>query len=196
MMGYEVIRLALVELARRWDLGSDLFFLRAAELPKFEADRDRHLERIAERKIRWQSARRLDHPDVIDTKDLKDLGLPRTFEAADELTGDAVASGVSTGPARIVFDPTQAGDLGTDYILVCPSTDPGWTALFVNARGLIVERGGALSHGAIVARDFGIPAVVCPDATKRIPEGAVIRVDGNHGRITIVKKSEVTVEED
>ena len=48
------------------------------------------------------------------------------------------------------------------YVLVCPSTDPGWTPLFMNACALIVERGGVLSHGAIVARDFGIPAVVCP----------------------------------
>ena len=186
MMGYELIRLALAELARRWELGSDLFFLHLDELDRFEGDHERLTEAMAVRKIRWQSARRLDHPDVIDSDDLEKLGLPRTFEAAAELEGDAVASGVSTGPARIVFDPTQAGDLGIGYILVCPSTDPGWTALFVNARGLVVERGGALSHGAIVARDFGIPAVVCPDATQRIPDGSTIRVDGNHGRITLI----------
>ena len=64
-----------------------------------------------------------------------------------------MASGVASGIARIVLQPQEAGDLGTDYILVCPSTDPGWTPLFLSARGLIVERGGVLSHGAIVARD-------------------------------------------
>ena len=62
-------------------------------------------------------------------------------------------------------------DLPDGYVLVCPSTDPGWTPLFVNARGLIVERGGVLSHGAIVARDFGIPAVACPDATRLLKTG-------------------------
>lgn len=194
MMGYEVVRLALVELSRRWDLGRDLFFLRLNELERFEAERDTLLADVEKRRIRWQSARRLDLPEVIDSDDLEHLGLPRTFESADELAGDAVASGVSTGPARIVFDPAEAGDLGTDYILVCPSTDPGWTALFVNARGLVVERGGALSHGAIVARDFGIPAVVCPDATRRIPDGATVRVDGNHGRITLIKVEAETEE--
>ena len=186
MMGYELLRLALVELARRWDLGRDLFFLRLDELERFESERDRLLGEIARRKIRWQSARRLDLPDLVDSEELEHLGLARTFEAAEELAGDAVASGVATGPARIVHDPAQAGDVGTGYILVCPSTDPGWTALFVNAAGLVVERGGTLSHGAIVARDFGIPAVVCPDATRRIPDGALIRVDGNRGRITIL----------
>ena len=85
-----------------------------------------------------------------------------------------------------VFDPTQAGDMGNDYILVCPSTDPGWTPLFVNARGLIVERGGILSHGAIVARDFGIPAVVCERATELIPDGTRIEIDGNQGAINLL----------
>jgi pyruvate,water dikinase len=73
-------------------------------------------------------------------------------------------------------------------VLVCPSTDPGWTSLFVNARGLIVERGGVLSHGAIVARDFGIPAVVCPGATGRIRDGERVQVDGNRGEIRIVER--------
>ena len=98
----------------------------------------------------------------------------------------ALAGGVASGTAKIVFDPKEAGDLGQDAILICPSTDPGWTALFLNIRGLIVERGGALSHGAITARDFGIPAVTCPDATKRIKAGAAVRVDGNRGRITLI----------
>jgi pyruvate,water dikinase len=85
-----------------------------------------------------------------------------------------------------VFDPKEVGSIGTDYVLICPSTDPGWTPLFINARGLIVERGGILSHGAIVARDFGIPAVVCPNATRLIKNGQTIRVDGNHGWIHIL----------
>jgi pyruvate,water dikinase len=92
---------------------------------------------------------------------------------------------VAAGTARIVLDPRENRDLGVDYILVCPSTDPGWTSLFVNARGLIVERGGVLSHGAIVARDFGIPAVVCPGATSRIQDGSKVRVDGNQGKIHV-----------
>jgi len=98
---------------------------------------------------------------------------------------------VATGPARVIFSPDEAAGACTDYILVCPSTDPGWTALFVHARGLVVEQGGMLSHGAIVARDFGIPAVVCPGATRAIADGQTIRVDGNRGRITLIDKTGV-----
>ncbi len=94
---------------------------------------------------------------------------------------------MASGPARIVFDPQDQRDLGTQYVLVCPSTDPGWTALFVNARGLVVERGGVLSHGAIVARDFGIPAVVCPQATRLIADGARVQVDGNRGVVRMLE---------
>ena len=103
-----------------------------------------------------------------------------------ELKGDTVAAGVASG-RRDSTRPGRGRDLGTDYILVCPSTDPGWTLLFINARGLVVERGGVLSHGAIVARDFGIPAVVCPHATSRIRDGAAIRLDGNRGVIQILE---------
>ena len=127
---------------------------------------------------------RLEMPAVIDSEQLDDLGLPKEHEATDELKGDPIAGGTATGTARIVFNPQEATDLGTEPILVCPSTDPGWTPLFVHARGLVVERGGVLSHGAIVARDFGIPAVVCPDATKIIKDGEKIRIDGNRGRVS------------
>ncbi len=187
MSGYEVIRLAILELARRWDLGRDVFFLTLEELGRYEGDGSALAEAIAARKLRWQSARRLEPAEVIDSEQLEELGLPRQHEAASELAGEPIASGLATGTARIVFDPTQAADLCSDYILVCPSTDPGWTALFVHAKALVVEQGGVLSHGAIVARDFGIPAVVCPDATRRIPDGANIRVDGNRGRISLLE---------
>ena len=188
MMGYETIRSAILELARRWDLGRDVFFLRLDELEGYESNRAALAEKIAARKLRWQSSRRLDPAEVIDSAALEELGLPRPYEAARELSAEPIASGLATGTARIVFDPAQTADLRTDYILVCPSTDPGWTALFVHARGLVVEQGGLLSHGAIVARDFGIPAVVCRDATRRIPDGATIHVDGNHGRIILLEE--------
>jgi pyruvate,water dikinase len=198
MMGYELVRGAIVELGRRWDLGSDVFFLGLEELARFEDGDGRLREAIADRKVRWQSAQRLAMPDVIDSAHLLRLGLPEELEAATSLSGEPVAAGIATGPARVVFDPRRAADpslhggqpLGTGYILVCPSTDPGWTTLFLHARGLVVERGGILSHGAIVARDFGIPAVVCPQATSRIRSGDQLRVDGNRGRIEVLTQAE------
>ena len=87
---------------------------------------------------------------------------------------------------RIIFSPNEADDLPADCILVCPSTDPGWTALFAGIRGLVVERGGMLSHGAITARDFGIPAVACADATTLLRHATHLRIDGNRGHVTIL----------
>lgn len=188
MMGYELIRNTIVELSRRWNLGRDIFFLHLDELARFESERDAMLSEIEKRKIRWQSAHRLDHPRVVDSNEIDKLGLPREIESADEYKADPLAAGVYTGTAHVVFDPKEAGEIGADCILVCPSTDPGWTALFATIKALVVERGGALSHGAITARDFGIPAVACPDATKKFPEGTKIRVDGNQGTIAVLEE--------
>jgi len=190
MMGYELLRHAIEELARRSDLGAGVYYLHLDELARAPRDRS-HLENlIVDRRLRHQALRRLDPADVIDSHDLDGLGLAQAVEAADRLQGAAVASGVAAGPARIVLNPAEADHLGTGYVLVCPSTDPGWTPLFLGARALVVERGGVLSHGAIVARDFGIPAVVCPAATRRIPDGAEIRVDGNNGHIDLLTQGD------
>jgi pyruvate,water dikinase len=70
-------------------------------------------------------------------------------------------------------------------ILVAPSTDPGWTPLFLTAGGLVMEMGGSNSHGAVVAREYGIPAVVgVPDATTRLRSGQLVTVDGAAGSVT------------
>ena len=176
MMGYETIRLVINELAARWNLDRDIYFLTRDEFATFEHRRSELTSVIASRILRWQSAKRLDLPGVVDSQHLEDFGLPRRHDPARELPGEPIATGVATGLSRIVVDPQQMDDPTADYVLVCPSIDPGWTALFVHARALIVERGGVLSHGAIVARDFGIPALVCPDATRRIPDRAAAKV--------------------
>ncbi len=188
MMGYELIRNVLCEIGRRLEIGDDVFFLQRAELERFADEKESLMETIERRKIRWQSAQRLECSRVIDTDNIEKLGLPEEIVSAGEYKADALAAGSLTGTARIVFDPKEASDLPEDCILVCPSTDPGWTALFARIRGLIVERGGALSHGAITARDFGIPAVALPDATRKIKDGSRIRIDGNTGKVSILEE--------
>ncbi len=188
MRGYETLRAVLVELGRRWDLGRDVFFLHKDALSRYESDPAAWESSISQHKLRWRSSQKLSLRDVIDSRQLDDFGKPRPVDAhADHtrLECRPIAAGTARGVARIVFDPREATDLGNDAILVCPSTDPGWTPLFVYAKGLIVERGGVLSHGAIVARDFGIPAVVLEGATQRIPEGASIELDAVHGLIVL-----------
>jgi len=105
--------------------------------------------------------------------------------AADgALVGTAASAGTATAPARVVLDPASAY-LAPGEILVAPSTDPGWTPLFLTAGGLVMEMGGANSHGAVVAREYGIPAVVgVPAATSRITTGQQLTVDGTHGLVT------------
>jgi phosphoenolpyruvate synthase/pyruvate phosphate dikinase len=100
------------------------------------------------------------------------------------LRGTPASVGVVTAPARVVLDP-QGARLEPGEVLVAPSTDPGWTPLFFTAGGLVREMGGPMSHGAVVAREYGIPAVVgVPDATGRLATGQLITVDGAAGTVT------------
>jgi pyruvate,water dikinase len=99
------------------------------------------------------------------------------------LTGSAASAGTVTAAARVILDPVGAR-LEPGEILVAPSTDPGWTPLFLTAGGLVMEMGGANSHGAVVAREYGIPAVVgVADATGLIRTGQQITVDGGAGTV-------------
>nr|WP_083898765.1 PEP-utilizing enzyme [Natronococcus jeotgali] len=73
-------------------------------------------------------------------------------------------------------------------MLIAPSSDPGWTPLFLNAAGMVVEVGGRMSHGALVAREYGLPAVVSvPEATRRIKTGQRVRIDGTRGTVEILE---------
>ena len=100
------------------------------------------------------------------------------------LVGTPASAGTVTADARVILDPVGA-HLEPGEILVAPSTDPGWTPLFLTAGGLVMEMGGANSHGAVVAREYGIPAVVgVPHATARIATGQRITVDGGRGTVS------------
>jgi phosphohistidine swiveling domain-containing protein len=104
---------------------------------------------------------------------------------ANVLKGTPASAGVVSGKARVILDPAGAR-LEPGEILVAPSTDPGWTPLFFTASGLVMEMGGPMSHGAIVAREYGIPAVVgVSGAIAHITTGQQITVDGSRGTITL-----------
>lgn len=104
--------------------------------------------------------------------------------SADSLTGTPASAGTATGKVRVIMDPVGA-HLEPGDILVSPSTDPGWTPLFMTAGALVMEMGGVISHGAVVAREYGIPAVVgVADATTVLRDGQSITVDGAAGTVT------------
>jgi phosphoenolpyruvate synthase/pyruvate phosphate dikinase len=113
-------------------------------------------------------------------------GLEQTEGLGEALVGAPVSPGMVEGNVRVVLDPRRAG-LMPGEILVCPGTDPSWTPLFLTAGGLVMEVGGMMTHGAVVAREYGIPAVVGVDrATQRLQTGQRIRLDGSTGRITLL----------
>ncbi len=182
ILGYDLLRDVALEAGCRLGAGKDVFFLSREEL--FDALRvgfaPWHL--IEQHRAAYQAESRLELPRVIDAKAIDTLGdVPTKTPTAGGHKAFAVSSGEASGPARVLVSPRNAGDLGRGYILVCPSTDPSWTPLFGNAAGLVLERGGMLSHGAVVARELGLPAVVLPEATRLFRDGEVVHVDGCRG---------------
>lgn len=102
------------------------------------------------------------------------------------LVGSPVSTGIAEGKARVILQPDEAS-LHEGEILVAPGTDPGWTPLFQSARALVTEVGGLMTHGSVVAREYGIPAAVgVEDATKKIKTGQRIRVNGDQGFVEIL----------
>ena len=111
-----------------------------------------------------------------------------TAEVGDVLHGVAGCPGVVRGRACVILDPADPRDLNPGDILIAPQTDPGWTPLFMTAGGVVVNVGGQISHAIIVSRELGLPCVVSvTDATARIPDGALIEVNGDTGQVTILE---------
>jgi pyruvate,water dikinase len=111
-------------------------------------------------------------------------------EASATLSGMGACGGVVTARAAVLLDVREAGRLQRGEVLVARQTDPGWAPVFGLISGLVIERGGMLSHGAIIAREFGLPCVVgIKDATRRIAHGTRVTVDGDLGTCTIVSES-------
>ncbi len=175
--------------AGRIDAVDDIFFLELAEAVAALEDPAEDLRpRIAQRKAEQTHFWRMTPPRVI-TSEGEIPVLKHSVENLPEgaLPGVAVSAGVVEGVARVVVDPT-AEVLNPGEILVAPYTDPGWTPLFINAAGLVTEVGGLMTHGSVVAREYGIPAVVgVIDATKQIRTGQRIRVEGSLGWVEILK---------
>lgn len=122
----------------------------------------------------------------IDTWERRDAGVTG-LSSGDEMQGIPGCPGVARGRARVVLDPADPRGLGAGDVLVAPITDPSWTPLFLAAEAVVVDVGAVMSHAVIVSRELGIPCVVSAvGATKAIPDGADIEVDGNTGRVTLL----------
>ncbi|WP_043805712.1 PEP/pyruvate-binding domain-containing protein [Paenarthrobacter aurescens] len=174
--------------AQRIERPEDIFFLDLDDVEIALAGDDVH-EVVAERRAAYlQELRRKHIPRVLLSDGTEPEATPGRNEGKQRpgtLSGSPASAGLVSAPARVIMDPVGA-HLEPGEILVAPSTDPGWTPLFLTAGGLVMEMGGANSHGAVVAREYGIPAVVgVPDATSRIRTGQRITVDGAAGTVSI-----------
>ncbi|MFD0676949.1 MULTISPECIES: phosphoenolpyruvate synthase [unclassified Paenibacillus] len=146
-------------------------------------------EKIAERKREYACFRSLTPPRLMTSEGEIITGHRKQKDAPDgALLGTPVSVGVVEGFARVVLRPEEAR-LNKGEILIAPFTDPGWTPLFHSAIGLVMEVGGLMTHGAVVAREYGLPAVVGIDgATQWIKDGDYIRLDGTRGYVLILKR--------
>lgn len=162
----------------------DIWFLRLHELVHgLPADTQAVVE---ERKAEFRRHQHLSPPRVITSLGERLVASHAVGNAPKgALVGTSASVGVIEGIARVLQSPDQP--MAKGEILVTRFTDPGWTPLFAVAGGLVMEVGGQMTHGSVVAREYGIPAVVCvTDATKVIKDGARIRVDGDRGWVEVL----------
>ena len=184
------------------DAPDDVFYLKSAELAEASSARAEGIGRpdlaklAQERRTLREAQMRLDPPVSVPPNGRMKFGpidmamfepKPRSVSTGSTLDGFAVSPGQVTAPASVIRSPEDFDKMVTDTILVCTTTTPAWTPLFAQAKGLVTDIGGALAHGSIVAREYGIPAVMGTGvATQRIESGQLIRVDGDRGTVTLV----------
>lgn len=193
---FSALRLGLLTLGQHLadrgliDRAEDIFFLEWPEVEQASSGEmvSEFRVKIAVRKTEHERNRQICAPPVI----IGDFNPSKPIETViDErveiLKGLSASSGVVTGPARVIASVEAEDQVLPGEILVAPFTDPGWTPYFIPAAGIVMDQGGLLSHGSIIAREYGIPAVVnVGPATKLIKTGQLIRVDGNTGTVTIL----------
>lgn len=154
-------------------------------------------------RVDWRRARQAEHaavplphwwvgaPPVIAGGDAAGPGAPFVLPGDVRLAGVPSSPGVVEGLARVINDPSGLDGMEAGEILVCRTTDPSWTPALLVAAAVVVDRGGPLSHGAIVARELGVPCVSgTAVATERVRTGDRVRVDGTGGTVEILLRSE------
>jgi pyruvate,water dikinase len=171
----------------RLDRPDDVFFLRFPELEQAGKETTAYQDLVAARRREYaRELARTRIPRVL-TSEGEVLHGEALAPGDGALGGTGASPGVARGKARVVRDPIGA-HLEPGEILVAPSTDPAWTPLFLTAGGLVMEAGGMMSHGSIVAREYGIPAVVgVAEATHRLKDGEEVEVDGHQGIVRVVE---------
>jgi len=205
-----IVRPIALELGQRLvDVGTftapdDIFYLFTEELTKaIEARKDNkaiaEYKQLAAERRELREARKRLHPPGTLPQEASELASVRFKETqtrndpnSDTLMGVPVSPGKITGQVSLIQSPAEFDKMIPGSILVCPMTNPAWTPLFAHATGLVTDMGGILGHGSIVAREYGIPAVVGTGTiTQRVKHGQMIEVDGNTGTVKLLKDAPV-----
>ncbi|MHA2047141.1 MAG: PEP/pyruvate-binding domain-containing protein [Planctomycetota bacterium] len=201
-MEYAQLRRFLVELGIRLsdsensciEENDDIFYLLPKELPLIvqnELSCVQVRQLVSKRKHDYKMNLSIQLPPVIFYDSLDKLGEPVDITASDVLKGTPVSGGSVEGKVRIIHNPSEFGKFQEGEILVAPRTDVGWTPLFFTAKALVMDVGNVLSHGAVIAREYGLPAVVnVKDASRILKDGQEIVVDAEEGKVYISKTSE------
>ncbi|MBI4493400.1 MAG: phosphoenolpyruvate synthase [Chloroflexi bacterium] len=185
-----VLRRTLLELGGRLagagvlHAPADVFHLELCELERIDGTWPPSPERASELQAIVQ--RRKERRAALEGTPLVDPRLYRQLEPSGDvlLRGTPGSPGVAEGPARLIRDASEFGKLLPGEVLVAPYTNPAWTLLFQRAAAVVVDSGGAGSHAAIVAREYGLPAVMgTTDGTRRLVDGQRVRVDGSRGLV-------------
>jgi pyruvate,water dikinase len=195
---FAILRRILLTLGQRLqEQGSlscrdDIFFLEVSELEPVASGGALFdwRERIELRRREYAQNLKLNPPRVVNGRfDPHAPAWPVANTDAKLLDGIPVSPGVVTGSARVILRADDHEQVLAGEILIAPSTDPAWSPYFITAAGLVMEQGGILSHGSVVAREYGLPAVTnVAAATRVIRTGDVVQVDGNRGRISVLKR--------
>ena len=198
-LGWPVMRRLLLELGQRLagagliTAAADVFWLRRAELVRAaEGCAAAPLTAaIQQRKMLWRGQRKAVAPQMLPERGWMHRWLGWAMPAGDQqqtratITGVGASSGQVTAPARVLAGPEQFGRMQSGEVLVARMTTPAWTSLFAMASAVVTDVGGPLSHSSIVAREYGIPAVLGTGvATQRLCSGQLITVDGDAGTVT------------
>ncbi len=173
--------------AGRLDSVNQIFDLKIEQIAKALDDKTLDLRKLAaENKVIINQLNAVASlPTVIDSRG-RIIHLPPVEAKEGEVVGTAVSSGIAQGPIKVLHSPDEK-PLDRGDILVARATDPGWTPLFVNAAAVILEVGGMLQHGALVAREYGLPCVTgVANATTLWEDGTIVEVDGTNGTIRVI----------
>lgn len=180
---YSHIRFLALEIAKRNNLGNLIFWFSFEEIINQKFDR----QKAVKRKKHSELSKSIYLPSIISLKNLEDIFIDKNNDSK-VLNGESLSGGLVFGEIRIVTDPdhVDTSNWPENTVLVAEATDPGWTGLFLKSKAVIVEKGGVLSHCAIVAREMNLPAISgIKQCHTRFKNGDKVWVDGNNGRITL-----------